>query len=293
MIVAQHHDVVLCIRDGTALEVARKACDALGLVGRELPMLHGSDRVTPHTVAVIYDGEPVSASLSIVRQFRTANPLLPLLGFPPMREGVVPFLTLIGETPAAFATGYWGATSDRHRLTSLLERSLKLAPNIAVMQALEEILPAGGAVKLREVAAAIIRLRLGASRVTSDSVATRSGIGPRALRRHWPTNLSSPKIFADRVTMLLALYVRCWTRRGWGTIAAELGTTERALRRLRDSLPSAREAALEQAYRKCADTCSAPASAVARGLELLFEHARDPLHGQVTDPPLASHGTLH
>jgi hypothetical protein len=114
----------------------------------------------------------------------------------------------------------------------------------------------------------------------------------RALRRHWPRNLGSPKIFADRVTTLLALYIRCWTRRGWGTIAAELGTTERALRRLRDGLPSAREAALEQTYRKFADVCCAPTGAVARGLELLFEHARDPSHDQVTDPPFASHGTL-
>jgi hypothetical protein len=292
MRIAQQHEIILSVRDRTALGIARAACEVLGLESRELPLAQGSGPVSLHASAVIYDGEPLPSGVSIVRRLRAANPLLPVIGFPAMREGVVPFLTLIGETPAAFATGYWGATSDRHRLTSLLERSLKLAPDIAVMQALAAILPAAGAVNPREVAAAVIRLRMEASRVTSNSVATRSGIGLRALRRHWPRNLGSPKIFADRVTTLLALYIRCWTRRGWGTIAAELGTTERALRRLRDGLPSAREAALEQTYRKFADVCCAPTGAVARGLELLFEHARDPSHDQVTDPPFASHGTL-
>jgi len=276
MIVARHHDVVLCIRDGTALEIARKACEALGLVGRERPMLHGIDRVTPRTAAVIYDGEPLSVGALWLRQLRAANPQLPLIGFPFMREGVVPFLTLIGETPAAFATGYWRVASDRVRLQCLLERSLRLSPNLAVMRALEAILPTNDEVEPRDVAAAVISLRIEASQVTADSVATRLGISMRALRGRWPQGLGTPKMFFDSVTRLLALYVRCWSRRGWGTIAFELGTTERALRRLRDGLPPVRAMALAHTYRKLADTYHAPEIAITRGLEFLFEHAQDP-----------------
>jgi hypothetical protein len=293
MLDSERREIVLSIFDPVAADTARQVCEALRLAYHALPPGWISDPGSLHAGAMIFDGEPLANGPSALRQLRMANPALPIIGFPPMHMGVVPFLTAVGETPAAFATGYWKAPSDRARLEALLQRVLKLSPSIAVMQALEVTLPAHGSVKPAEVAAAVLKLRLDASHVSTDSVALALGVGARSLRKHWPHTFGTPKSFFDTVTLLLALYLRCWTKRGWGTIAAELGTTERALRRLRDGLPSAREAALEQGYRVFADTCSAPPGAIARGLELLFEHTRDPLHGHETDPPFANHGPLH
>ena len=271
MPIVPSENVAVVTSDLEIANVVVEVCHRLGMKHSCLTFQQCSAEISLSEAAIVLDGEPLSHGPSMLRCLRAAHPLVPIVAFPRMRVGAVPFLVEAGATLGVSATGYWSHASDAERLSSTLHCALRASPRIAVMRALEAILPTDDIFGPRTVAATVIRLRVGGSRVTYKSVAEGLGVSARALRRRWCHQAGTPKHFADEITLLLAVYARRWTGRGWERIAAEMGTTERALRRLRKGIPEHRQLAVEEVYRRLGESIGAGPEAIEAGMVFLLE----------------------
>lgn len=209
------------------------SCEELSFPYKRLTSFPERTEILKTATALIYDAEPPREGISITLQLREQFPALPIFLFPHMRPDIVPELLKIGGIGGIRGAGFWDDGVDSSRLSILLKRHLASAPAAAVVRAIDCILARVVGHRPLEVARSVVALRCAGRRSTVTAVATSLGITRRTLERRWPPTLPNPKDFVDRVTLLLALYLREWSGVSWGPIALSLDIEAATLRRLR------------------------------------------------------------
>ena len=235
--------IVACaVGEGAARELLVAALVAEGADVRPMapPQLAtGLPSLDPCT-ALVYDLAPVTdASVDLIHTLRSRHPWLPILLYPPLREGVVPLILAAGQIPGVKAKGQCLDSLEPQRLRAFIRDALASAPASRI-GTMVSLLITGAPPRLLAFAQVALR-RLGArnpaSSRTVGAIASELGMTPRTLQRAVPDDtLPPPKELLDWLTLLFITKVASWSGVSLRTVARDFRIDPNTFYRLRRRL---------------------------------------------------------
>ena len=190
--------------------------------------------------ALLYDLEPASdASVELVEALRARHPCLPVLLYPPLRDGIFPLLLAAGRVPGVSAKAQGGGSHEGARLQAFIRQALADAPANRLASIVSLLLEDAPPRLLAFAHAALLRIchRRQASERTVAVVAADLGFTLRTLQRDIASpSLPSPKELLDWLTLLFMSLVAEWSGVSMRNVATAFRVDPNTLYRMRRRL---------------------------------------------------------